>query len=201
MTDSTENRFLHTHENNHSLPGEPLNERYTAIISEYFNNGYNGAKAVRDINKTNNGNEGRLFKQIYDRPEVKEFIQRHQLEIQNKSDIKQVQIIRELLNIAFSDGTQFINLSPAEIKLLPPDARRLIISFDHKKLKYTDREGIEREEETIRIKFADKLKAIDMINKHLGTYEQDNRQKRNTVNIDNLDTLTVKNILNVLKTQ
>jgi len=38
-------------------------------------------------------------------------------------------------------------------------------------------------EETIELQFVSKERAIDMINKHLGFYEIDNKQKTNEINI------------------
>ena len=87
-----------------------------------------------------------------------------------------------------------MTLKPHEIRELPPELKRCIQSFDHKEIQYTDRNGNEVKESIIRLKFIDKLKAIEMINKHIGFYEIDNKQKQNKVDLNSLKI----NELNVL---
>ena len=161
-----------------------------AVIDEYFNNGFRGAAAYREV-KGDNKNANRLFSQIWRDPLNKNYIESKQIEIGRKADIKHLNVVRELMNFAFFDGTEFINLTPAEIKELPSELRRLIQSYEHKKHSYIDRNDCSHTEEIIRIKFVDKLKAIEMINKHIGFYEIDNKQKANKVTLQqfNIETL------------
>ena len=63
---------------------------------------------------------------------------------------------------------------------LPVDLRRCVASFERKKTSYLPRgakKGEEVTEEIIKIKLIDKIKALEMVNKHIGFYEEDNRQK------------------------
>ena len=67
-----------------------------------------------------------------------------------------------------------------ELKALPPDLRRCISQFKRKTSRYLPRgakPGEEVEETIIEIKLMDKVKTMEMINKHIGFYSEDNKQK------------------------
>lgn len=178
----------------------PNTERNRAIIDEYYCNGFNGSKAVRTITGSDQ-NAKQQFQAIIKHDSNKAYIIAKKQELSRKADIKQLQIIKELINFAYNDSTEFINLSPDEIKNLPSDIKRTIQSFEHKKHSYIDRNEIAHTEEIIRIKFVDKLKAIDMINKHIGLYESDNRQKANNIQLNKFDNVTLNALYQAITTQ
>jgi len=90
--------------------------------------------------------------------------------------VSQQEVLRELKNFFYSDITDTINLSPQEVKELPEDIRRMISSYKHTKRKVGDsEEGVI--EESVELKFYDKLKVAEMINRHIGFYEEDNSQR------------------------
>lgn len=82
-------------------------------------------------------------------------------------------VLRELKNWAEGDYTELMLLTAKQIKELSPEIRRLITGF-----KRTTRRipGTDEEEIQIEIKFIDKIKAMEMISKHIGFYEKDNSQ-------------------------
>lgn len=89
-----------------------------------------------------------------------------------KVDLKAEDILKELKNFAYSDITQTMELEFSEIKKLPANVRRLITSFEKC---IVDFEGGTRT--TYKIKFVDKMKAFEMLNRHIGFYEVDNTQQ------------------------
>jgi phage terminase small subunit len=82
-------------------------------------------------------------------------------------------VLKELKNWAEGDYTELMLLTAKQIKELAPEIRRLITGF-----KRTTRRipGTDEEEIQIEIKFIDKIKAMEMISKHIGFYEKDNSQ-------------------------
>lgn len=82
-------------------------------------------------------------------------------------------VLKELKNWAEGDYTDLMMLTAKQIKELAPEIRRLITGF-----KRTTRRipGTDEEEIQIEIKFIDKIKAMEMISKHIGFYEKDNSQ-------------------------
>ncbi len=94
--------------------------------------------------------------------------------------LTQDEVLVELKNFAFSDITETITLTVEQIKELPPEVRRLITQYKKVTRKILGGEGKDSEtlvEETIELKFIDKMKAFEMLNRHIGFYEKDNSQK------------------------
>lgn len=92
-----------------------------------------------------------------------------------KAGITALDVLQELKNYAYSDITETMELDFSAIKNLPIEIRRLIISFEKS---VTTFEGGEKT--TYKIKFVDKMRAFEMINKHIGFYEIDNKQKESS---------------------
>lgn len=178
-----------------------VNEAHEAIINEYYLNGFNGYKAVKSIiGDTITDNAARVKWSFIQHHETnKEYIKKKRQELRRKTEIQNEHILRELIQWAYIDATTFIGLTPEEVKELPPDIKRAIQSFKAKKHTYTDRNGDTHTEETIEIKLIDKIKAVEMINKHIGFYEVDNKQKAARVNLTKIDTNTVNVLLNAMQ--
>lgn len=179
--------------------GTKTKELHQSIIDEYFINGFNGYKAVQTIKGNSIVAAKSMFNTIIKDNDNQDYIQSKRLELRRKTDVHNENILRELLNWAYVDISDFIGLSKEDIKALPEDVKRCIQSFKTTKRIYTDRGGIERTDEVIEIKLIDKTKAMEMINKHIGFYESNNRQKRSKINLTKIDTKTLNVLLKVLK--
>jgi len=107
-----------------------------------------------------------------------------QQERNKRVEITADDVLKELLNWAYGDITEIMTLTAEQIKELPPEVRRLIVSFKRTTRKIPH---IDEYEIAIEVKFVDKQKAMDMVAKHIGFYEKDNDQK----------TTPVQNILNL----
>ncbi len=87
-------------------------------------------------------------------------------------------LLEELENWAYSDITETLKLSPEEIKELSLEIRRLITKYKHISRHIKDKKGkVVETIETVELWFVSKEKAMEMIHKHVGFYEKDNKQK------------------------
>ncbi len=93
--------------------------------------------------------------------------------------ITPAEVLRELKNFAYSDITETLTLSVDEIKELPIELRRMISSY-----KQTTTHFQGGHTTLIELKFVDKMKAIEMINRHIGFYEEDNKQSKQDIIIN-----------------
>jgi hypothetical protein len=178
---------------------ELQHEQHYLIIDEYFNNGFNGSKAMLkykpDITE---GTSRSLFNTISKLEHVKTYIGEKRQQLRAQTNIEPVQVINELITWIYSDATDYISLTPEEIKSLPREAKQCIQSIKHRKKQYTDRQGNPIEEEVLEVRIIDKTKAVEILNKMLGNYALDNNQKKSTVNIANLNVQELKVLANIL---
>lgn len=170
-----------------------------AIIDEYFVNGFRGYKAVQTVRGNSVEAAKGMFNVIMKDERNKDYIQKKRFTLRQKTDVENENILRELLNWSYVDISDFIGLTKEEIKALPSEVKRCIQSFKTTKRTYKDRGGQERTDEVIEIKLIDKTKAMEMINKHVGFYEKDNRQKKPKIDLNKFDTDTLNIILNVIQ--
>ena len=96
----------------------------------------------------------------------------------DKLDTAHTDVLKQLKTWAYSDITETINLRPDEVKELPLEIRQLITKF-----KETTKTWEGGSEKTIELHFVSKEKAIEMIAKHIGFFEVDNKQKKNVAQI------------------
>ena len=176
-----------------------MKEIYKSIIDQYYINGFNGVQAVRTVKgqNYNYNSAASLFNTVIKHPSTKTYIQSKCAELKRSTNIQNENILRALINIAYSDITDYIGLTNEELKELPPEIRLCIQTVVSKKKRYTNRLGEDVEEEIMTVKLTDKIKAIDMINKHIGFYIEDNKQKKQTINIDKLDVEQLNFLLNI----
>lgn len=160
-------------------------KKYKMVVDEWFINDFNGTQAykkyyprVKDETATVN------FSKLKEQPEIKEYIKAKQDKISKTVEATHASILSELLRWATSDITQTIAISKEEIKDLPPEVRRLINKYKINRYENYDKDGaLLGVTENIELSFVSKERAMEMINKHIGFYEVDNRQKAATVNI------------------
>jgi phage terminase small subunit len=175
--------------------GERKISLHQSIIDEYFVNGFNGYKAVQSLKGNSIVAAKSMFNTIIKDKNNQEYIQRKRNQLKRKTEVRNENILRELINWSYVDITDFIGLTKEDIKKLPDDVRRCIQSFKVTKRTYKDRGGQERTDEVIEVKLIDKTKAIEMINKHIGFYELDNKQKASKINLTKIDTTTLNVLL------
>lgn len=162
-----------------------VNENHREVISQYFLNGFNKRAAVHSVNPELSNNSANVTANyIFNHPENKAYIQEKQRELQEITKIEHVNILRELINWSYNDATRFMCLSAEEVQQLPDDLKRCIQDFKVKKRTYYDKQLKEEvTEESIELKFISKKDSMEMVNRHLGFYSEDNRQKGSSVNV------------------
>jgi len=125
------------------------------------------------------------------KPLIQARIQELKSKISDKAEITAVEILKELKNFAYSDITETITLTVEELKELPSEVRRLITQYK-KTTKTLMGHGNDPEaiiEEAVELKFVDKMRAFEMLNKHIGFYEKDNKQKE--INLGDISSIKI----------
>jgi phage terminase small subunit len=171
------------------------------ILDEYYINGYNGVKAVLSVFPDMQYNVAAVrFNKIKNSQRNQDYISEKQARLKSQTEVSNERILKELLNWLYVDATDFMELSPKEIKELPAEVRRCIQSYKAKEQydKHGNHIGT-----TVEVRLIDKTKAIEAINKHVGFYAQDNDQKANKVNILNVlksaDPSALNNLLQAME--
>jgi len=177
-----------------------VNEAHREILDTYYTNGFNIRQAVLSVNPELSNNSASVTgNYIMNHLDNKAYIQEKRQALRELTNIENEHILRELINWAYSDATQFICLSKEEVKELPSDIKRSIQSIKIKTRTYYDKQ-IKKEvtEEQLEIKMVDKVKSVDLINKHIGFYNEDNRQKGANINVLQVLQQSSPETLNVL---
>lgn len=163
-----------------------ISKRHKAVIDEYFLNGFNGTKAYLSQYNVKKSSAATKFGQMVKRVDVMQYKALKEKENEKEVSIDNKRLIEILVSWIESDITQLMDLSMEEIKKLPQDVRRLITEFNRTtRYKGTgkDAEKIER----FNLKFVSKAKAAEMLARHVGLFEKDNKQKgpviENTINL------------------
>lgn len=174
-----------------------------AFIDEYFSNGYNATRAALAVKPDLSNNSAETWaRTALKRERVKLYLKEKQTILRHESNIEDVQVLKELLSFAYSDVTTFIGLTPEELRELPSDIRRCIHSMDTVTKSWLDPKTKQVVKEvTIKLKLVDKLKAIDMISKHINFYEADNRSKSGTIDLSKATNEQLNTVLDLINSQ
>lgn len=174
-------------------PNEAIKEEHYLIVDEWYNNGFNGSGAVQKFRPMLNESSAKVtFNTISKLDHVKSYINEKRQELRATTNIHPQQVIKELITWLYSDATNYIGLTPQQVRDLPNEVKRCIQSIKHRKKEYQDRQGNTVIEENLEVRIIDKTKAVEILNKMLGNYALDNKQKATNVNIQN-------NIMNMSK--
>lgn len=175
--------------------------KFKKVIDEYFVNGFHGSNAYKKVYKNASKSTAKAnFCRIYANEEMKGYIKMKYDEAARVIDITRDGILKELKNWIEADITETISLTAEQIKELPIKLRRLINKYKINENSYYDKDGnLLSQKNTIELQFVSKEKAIDMLNKHIGFYEEDNRQKAAQINYDSLTEKTLLEIWNARK--
>jgi len=175
-------------------PIEAIHQEHELILDEWFKNGFNGYKAVLKYRpEITEGTARVVFSTIS--KQHSGYIEKKRQELQANSNIMLEQMIREAALHYFSDATSYIGLSEDELKALPPEERRAIQKISTKKREIVNRKGENIIETTTDVVLVNKNTAGDMLNKLLGNYALDNRQKKTEINYESLKPETIKDML------
>ena len=135
------------------------------------------------------------------RERVKLYLKKRQAILKQETNVDQVHILRELLSFAYSDVTAFIGLSHEELRELPPDIKRCIASIETNEKTYLNSDRKLVKEVSTKVKLVDKLKAIDMISKHINFYDADNKSKAGTIDLSSATSEQLNVIMDLVTQQ
>lgn len=179
-------------------PATTINEEHKSIIDTWFINGFNGSKAVQEHRPDIGYNTARVtFNAI--KKGQSEYIQAKQQQLRATASLEPEQITKELINWIYSDATDYIGLSVDDLKALPNELKRCIQSVKHRVKEYSSPKGDPIREEVLEVRIIDKSKAVEILNKMLGYYALDNKQKGNTINVANLNVNELKVLANIMQ--
>lgn len=116
--------------------------------------------------KTANEQASRLLANV----NIQQYVQHLKEELSKRNEVDADYVIKKLKAWLELDVTKTIGLSVDELKELPLEVKDCITSIKHRT--FTTEYGTD---ETIEIKFASKEKAIEMLAKHIGFFDADNK--------------------------
>ncbi len=172
------------------------------FIDEYMVNGFNKMAAGQAIKPDSSYVAvNKWVERAFNKPAVKQYYNEKVAALRAENHIEHVMILRELMSFAYSDVTTFIGLTMEEIKQLPADIRRCIGSIDTvtKTWLGTDKQVVK--EVTVKIKLIDKLKAIDMISRHIDFFNADNQSKGGTIDLTKATDDQLNAVLQLIQSQ
>jgi len=165
-----------------------IEQEHRLIIDTYLSTGkLNGTKAIMSLRPDIEYTTARsLFNAIVNSPKNKAYIEQRRNEMRANAIMSSEAMIERLEAVIDADPMLYIGLNKDELKELPHEISVLVQDIEYKEKIYKDRAGNEIKEVTTKVKMQNKDKAKDMLNKMLGNYEINNRQKSNTTNYNTL---------------
>lgn len=153
-----------------------LNEKQQRFVDEYLVDLNATQAAIRAGYSSNRASE--IGYQLLHKTTVAAAVARAQAERSRRTGIIADRVLRELARVAFLDPAKVINMDTAEVLPDVTEDDRAVISGV--KVKYIPHKDYDDDGEPVietaierEVKFADKLKALDMLAKHLGMYDKD----------------------------
>lgn len=166
-----------------------LSNNQKLFCQEYVRLGMNGTQAYMKVYKNCKKEEtamagaSRLLRNV----KVKEYIEKLQSKVEDKTIVKIEDIVKELYTIAFTDRTK-ISKSITEEVDIPEQNRKLrfsdIVLTDTDKL--TDEEkkviaGYKKTKNGMTVETYDKMKALELLGKYLGMFKEESPVINNNI--------------------
>lgn len=142
-----------------------LNDRQERFVDEYLVdlNATAAAKRAGYSEKTARSQGQRLLTNV----DIQAAIQKRQARLRGKLEITQERVLEELAAIAFANGTDFATINRnGLVRLIPTDD----LPEDKKKAVASIKEGQYGTE----VKLHDKVKALELLGRHLGVFDSGN---------------------------
>lgn len=103
-------------------------------------------------------------RQLLTKTNVSEYIQKRMQAQQSRTEITQDRVLQELAAIGFARGTDYAQITDSGVVALTPTDRL----NSQQKAAVT---GIKETKEGVEVKLADKVKALELLGKHLGMFD------------------------------
>lgn len=120
---------------------------------------------------------------------IQEYILEKQKEIQERTEITQDKVIKELANIAFLDIRKLYNESGGLKNIQDIDEETVKAVSSLETLEEYDSRGENREKigNIRKVKLLDKTKALELLGKHLGMFSDVNVNLKNAIQVELID--------------
>lgn len=172
------------------------------ILDSFLDNGYNMTKAVQDHKPgITYQSQRRYGTTLRNNERAQDYINERQNELKRQANIQAHNITQELIRIATADITNYIGLSADQLKNLTTPERRALKKVSIRKKSYITKQGQKITEEQINIETHDKIKALETLGKRINYFALDNSSKAPRINIQNIKTDTLNQLLTALDTQ
>lgn len=163
--------------------------KYCLVVDEWFINGFNGAAAYLkhypNIKKDTTARTN--FSRLQALPEMKEYIHKKHQEAAKVYETTCEGTLKRLKAYLEADLTESIGMSKEEVKELPVEIRSMVTGHKFNKRKIYNKKGVVVAEiERIELSFMGKERLQEMVNKHIGFYKEDNKQKAPQINYEGL---------------
>ncbi len=153
-------------------------DKHKLVVDEWFRNGYNGAKAWQSqYPESKIRSAAAEFVRMLTNVNISDYKKAKENELLEASRFTHLESLNYAKNAIYADVTDVIGLQADEIKELPLQLKQLISEVDIKQRVMLKEEGVEVVQEHIKIKFFNKKDALEMLNKNIGFYKEDNSQK------------------------
>lgn len=152
-----------------------LNEKQKRFCEEYIVD-LNASKAALRAGYSEK-TAGSTGSENLKKPEIQSYISELQNKRAERVEVTQDEVLSELKNFAFADITQTLLLTTEEVMNLPVEVRRMITKYKHTTRSFKNEDGQMVKEDVLELWFVDKTKAFEMINRHIGFYGVDNKQR------------------------
>jgi phage terminase small subunit len=139
-----------------------LNDRQKKFCEEYLIdlNATQAAKRAGYSERTAYSKGQQLLKKV----EIQEYLQHRRKDQQIRTEITQDRVLQELASIGFARGTDYAQVTKfGTVALTPTDQ----LSKDQKAAVT----GVKETKDGVEIKLADKVKALELLGKHLGMFD------------------------------
>ena len=139
-----------------------LTAKQQLFVDEYLIDLNATQAAIRAGYSVNNADK--IGSELLGKTRVSEAVAERMAERSRRTGVNQDRVLRELARIAFANAIDMINTKDATLKETASEDETAAIQSV--KVKTFGEDGIERE-----IKMADKIKALELLGKHLGMYQ------------------------------
>ncbi len=148
-----------------------LTDRQKRFVDEYLVD-LNGSAAARRAGYSTH-TAGRLAQDLLAKRHIAELIAKRQRDLQRRVGVTQEQVVNELVRIAFGDQRRVVSWGPDGVVLRRSDDLTDDEAAAVAEVAQTTTQG----GGSLRIKAHDKVRALELLGKHLGLFEADNRRQ------------------------
>lgn len=152
-----------------------LTEKQKRFVDEYIIS-LNATQAAIKAGYSEKTAEQQAY-QLLQKTSVCEALQNRQKRLEQKTEITQERVLRELANVAFANATDFVHIDEVEYTGLDgkPHTNPVVEITPTKNVppdKLAAIAGIKQGKEGIEIKTRDKIRALELLGKHLGLFTE-----------------------------